>query len=560
MQSALTPPRHRLRTLLDAGAGAEALALIQRFDPAADDPELALMRADALMFAGRAAEAAAAYRPLTEARPGEYGPWWGLGCAHLALNAHGAAIPAFRRAAAIRPDLPAPRFNLATSLMMVGRMEEGTPILLDIARREPSLRRAALKELAVMLPGHPGSTTADVRAAREAWITGEREALRAAAVPPPRPAPPEGRRLRVGYVSAFFGSANYMKPVWGLINAHDRARFEIHMISDGRPPSAESGYRDHDDDRVHEVRGVPNDRLAGHLRRLGLDVLVDLNSYSLPARLPFFTLRPAPVQVAWFNSYAPGGVAEIGHLVGDGAVIRDGEEGDYGERLHRLPGTYLAFDVTYAVPAVAPPPVLRHGYLTFGSFCSLYKLTDTTLSTWAAILRAAPTARLRLRNGALGEVSNRDDLTGRMAALGVDPARVTLEGPADHHAFLSDYAEVDVALDAVPYNGGTTTTEALWQGVPVLATDGDRWAARTSASLLSAAGLGDWVLPDAGALVARAVFLANDAAAAGALLAPLRAGLRDALRRSPACDSAGLCRAMEELYVGLVREAASGAN
>ncbi len=152
-----------------------------------------------------------------------------------------------------------------------------------------------------------------------------------------------------------------------------------------------------------------------------------------------------------------------------------------------------------------------------------------------------------LRNQLLNEPSNRLALMARFARHGIRPDRLLLSGGAEHFDFLRGYDEMDIALDTFPYNGGTTTTEALWQGVPVLTFNGDRWASRTSRSLLLAAGMDEWVMPDVAGYVRRATELALDPATP-ARLAALRAGLRDRLRASAACDTAGLCRAMEAFY------------
>src|SRR5208282_4333114 len=144
---------------------------------------------------------------------------------------------------------------------------------------------------------------------------------------------------------------------------------------------------------------------------------------------------------------------------------------------------------------------------------------------------------------ALDQVSNRANLLARFADLNIPADRLSLLGRADHLSFLRTYDQIDVALDAFPYNGGTTTVEALWQGVPVLTMDGDRWAARTSRSILTAAGLADWVAADLPSFIAKAAKLAN------AELAPMRAAQRARIAASPACDVASLCRELEELYV-----------
>ncbi len=258
--------------------------------------------------------------------------------------------------------------------------------------------------------------------------------------------------------------------------------------------------------------------------------------------------RPAPHIVGWFNMFATTGLGAVDWLVGDARVIRDDEVPFYTERIHRVPGTYLAFEVLYDVPDVAPPPCTADGAgITFGCLGSHYKLTDQVLAAWARILLGAPDTSLFLKNAALDDESVRHDLMERFRSVGIAAARVTLQGRSPHFGFLDAYRHVDIALDTFPYNGGTTTTEAVWQGVPVLSFDGDRWASRTSKSLLLAAGLRDWVLPDVAACVDRAITLATDPATP-AMLAVLRRDMRARLRESAACDAAGLCAAMEDFY------------
>jgi predicted O-linked N-acetylglucosamine transferase (SPINDLY family) len=162
-------------------------------------------------------------------------------------------------------------------------------------------------------------------------------------------------------------------------------------------------------------------------------------------------------------------------------------------------------------------------------------------------LSQALRTRLLIKNGALGDDSNRAALRARLAAWGIAEDRVLFEGPAEHFDFLAAYARVDIALDTFPYNGGTTTMEALWQGVPVLAFNGDRWVSRTSYSLLRAAGFSKWCVADRDAYVAEAVRLASSPATP-AELASLRSTMRRHLASSPVCDSVTLCRSLERFY------------
>jgi protein O-GlcNAc transferase len=263
--------------------------------------------------------------------------------------------------------------------------------------------------------------------------------------------------------------------------------------------------------------------------------------------LPVFIRRPAPLIVGWFNMYATTGMTCFDYLIGDTHVLRPGEEVFYTERLVRIAGSYLTFEVSYAVPDVAPPPCLRNGYVTFGSLASLYKITPEVAAAWASILQACPESRLVLKNSALGSCSNRLFVQRLFAGLGITAERMELEGPAEHHEFLRKYDQIDLALDTFPYNGGTTTTEAIWQGVPVLTFSGDRWAARTSASLLRNCHLSSFVAGNLQEYIERAIEWGRRPDSP-ARLAELRATMRDRLLASPVCDTLTFARNMEAEY------------
>jgi protein O-GlcNAc transferase len=538
----------RTTALLASGASSEALELLGA--ARASFPEhagIAGRYSDALHLAGRLDEAVHAYQVALRLDATSTQSWYGLGCVHLARREYGAAAQALKRAVGRQPDAGLPNHSLAEALYQLGHVDAAIDHFRRAARAGiPRLAEVARSNIACIIPGSSAADNAAVLRARQDWATLEAEKI-PSSVRRRDVRPAKGRKLRIGYLSAFFGERNWMKPVWALINCHDRARFEVHMFSDGGNPSADSGYRDHPDDNIHVICGLANELVARTIGDAGIDVLVDLNGYSFQSRLPLLMRRPAPVIVGWFNMFATTGIAAVDWLVGDSAVIPPGEEPYYVERIYRLPNTYLAFEVLYPVPEVAPPPSLTHGAITFGCLGSQYKLTDAVLGAWARILKGAPAAGLFIKNRALEDTSTRADLLDRLARLGVDAARVTLEGHAEHFDFLRAYDRIDVALDTFPYNGGTTTTEALWQGVPVLAFNGDRWAARTSRSLLLAAGLQDWVLPDEEGYVQHATALAADPTTP-ARLATLRRELRDRLRAAPACDSVGMCRAMEAFY------------
>ena len=499
---------------------------------------------DALRLAGQMDQAAAAYAAALAQDAMGFEAWFGMAQAQMARGAHAVARDALVQAIGLRPQAEEARALLAEALFHLGEADAASAAYQRvIARGAPALRDAALASLAVMIPGSPAASHELVRAVRAAWIGRVGGAIQ----PLPRRAAPSGRKVRVGYLSGFFGEHNWMKAAYGVINRHDRDRFEVYLIADGAEPSDAAGYVAQAGDRVLQARGMANGALARAVAQAELDVLVDLNGYALPGRLGVFPYRPARLQLAWLNVSGTSGVPGIDAVVGDACLVRAEEEPHYSERVLRVPGSSLAFQVSHAAPDVAPLPWGANGGPTLGCLGSGYKLTPQTIEAWAAILRAVPAARLVVGNAAMDEEGNRAELLRRLEGRGVAAERVTLSGRAEHIDFLRGYGAIDIALDTMPTSGTVTTMEALWQGVPVLAVAGDRWVGRTSASLLQAAGLPDWVAADAAGFVAKAVALLGDPATPGRLTA-LRAGMRQRLMASGACDSAGLCRALEAIY------------
>jgi protein O-GlcNAc transferase len=466
--------------------------------------------------------------------------WYASGCAWLAHDIYPEALACFKAAAALAPENGNAHHNAGTAAFNLGLIDEAiVDFRRSLALRDSFLPRTAI---ATLIPGSPAADHAAVLAARRDWF----ETHLPPAPPVPHRGASSGARLRIGYLSSFFHSHNWMKPVWGLINDHDRQVVEIHLFSDCAAAMC-AGYLTNERDTFHDISTLSNRDAAARIEQAGIDILVDLNGFSRVDRLAVVAQRPAPIQVAWFNMYATSGMTCFDYLIGDDQVVEPTEAPFYTERVIRVPGSYLTFRVTYSVPDVADPPVLSGGTFTFGCLASQYKMTPPVIEAWAQILTRAPRATLLLKNAALAHDENREHLSQRFQQCGVTADRVMFEGPAEHHDFLGAYSRIDVALDTFPYNGGTTTSEALWQGVPVLTFHGDRWASRTSASILVAAGLETLVARDVDDYVERGVRLATDPDTPQHLAAQRRE-MRARLLASRLCDTAGFARAMEEIY------------
>jgi predicted O-linked N-acetylglucosamine transferase (SPINDLY family) len=488
---------------------------------------------------GRSLESVVPFRRAIELRPGDAQLRFDAASAFEAIREFADAAECYRAGLAIDGARPEMKHNLGRALFELGRADEA----LDLFREAAQGLRAALPRamIAVMIPGAAKATNQEILEARRAFAENDLPPLR------PRPARSTANRLRIGYVSSFFHRRNWMKPVWPLIARHDRSRFAVHIFSDAPEAAMPEGYRADSRDRRHDISNLSNGQAARLIEAEGIDLLIDLNGYSKLQRLPLFTLRPAPVTAGWFNMFATTGMSCFDCLIGDDQVIPPEEEEFYCEKILRVPGSYLTFDVVYPVPDVVDPPCLSTGVVTFGCLAPLYKIAPQAITAWSRILRAAPQSSLALRGSALQSEGARRYLLEAFGQCGVSPERIRLYGPAPHFQFLETYNEIDIALDTFPYNGGTTTTEAIWQGVPVVTFYGDRWVSRTSASILRAGNLGRFVNRDLDGYVAQAIELANSRETA-AMLRELRWNMRAQLRSSPVCDTEQFAKNMEAIY------------
>lgn len=538
--------------LLAAGQGTEAVPLLsQALVRFGTNAKVHALLGDAYQSRGALAEAIPAYQRAVELDRALLAAWWGLGCAQAAQGDSAAAAESFERAVEIAPEFGIAHHNQGKALFEFGRIDAA----LEAFRRAAALLQpndAPLGMIATIIPGSPAADDAAVHEARQAWSAGWPTRSHAPLSPPHAGSAGRGvgnRRLRLGYLSSFFQHPNWMKPVWGLINHHDREQFEIHLFSDVPETHVQAGYLRHPNDRFHDISALDNMGAARRIADAQIDLLVDLNSYTKWSRLPLFALRPASIQVIWFGIYAPSGLDCFDYLIVDPVALPPNSAGEafIGERIVRVSSSYLSFEVQYPVPDVVEAPCVARGSMTFGCLAPQYKLTPQMIETWSRTLRACPGSRLVLRNVALGSRSNRTALLNAFARWQIGPERLELHGPAEHFAFLATYDSIDLTLDTFPYNGGTTTMESLWQGVPVLTFAGERWISRISASLLHYAGLDQYVAPDLEGHIAQAIELAHDPATPDRL-SQLRRGMRDRLCHAPVCNMEAFARQMEQEY------------
>lgn len=354
------------------------------------------------------------------------------------------------------------------------------------------------------------------------------------------------RRLRVGYVSKDFYAHSVSYFLEPILAHHDRSSVLVVCYSTLLQPDAVTERFQTLADAWRDVSLMSLDDLERTVLDDEIDVLVDLSGHTAGNRLPLFARKPAPVQVTYLGHPGTTGLTTIDYRIGDEITDPPGmTESHYSEQLWRLPGCFLTYKPRDGAPAVGPVPSLHKNFVTFGSFNNAMKITYSVIDAWAKILQAVPGSTMILKSHAFGTAPGKARVLDRFAHWGVGAERLRLmewlPAGTDH---LSIYGEVDIALDPFPYNGTTTTCEALWMGVPVVTLSGERHSCRVGASLLTCLGLTDLICNSVDDYVARATELAADTVRLNAL----RTSLRDRMVSSALLDHVGFTRNLEAAY------------
>ena len=420
--------------------------------------------------------------------------------------------------------------NLANATACVGEQDEAVRIARQALAHDPGalLPRRALCNT---LPYRDGTTGTELLAAmRDCSAT-----LARVPQPPFTNTPDPDRTLTVGLLSGTLRS----HPVGWLtvagFEALDPNRFSLICLTQNTAPDDPIARRYHAAARAWiEVDCLSDTALTALAREKGIDILIDLGGYGDAARMPACANRLAPVQIKWVGMQAHStGLAEMDWFLTDRWETPDGFERFYSEKLLRLPDGYVCYSPPAHAPDVVPLPALANGFITFGCYNNLAKITPKVIETWATILGQVPRSRLILKTHQLSDTPTANGFRTRFAAHGITPDRIELRGSSGHRAFMGQYGDIDMVLDPFPYSGGLTTCEALWMGVPTITLPGEIFASRHSASHMSNAGLGDWLTGSVEEYIEMAISRAADTAS----LASLRAGLRVRVRQSPLCDA-----------------------
>jgi predicted O-linked N-acetylglucosamine transferase (SPINDLY family) len=496
----------------------------------------------ALLNLGRAGEALLSFRQAVDLQPDFADAHNNLGLALAASGQPDEALACYQRAVQITPHHVGALTNLGNARKDQGFVSEAIACYRQALAAQPE-NAAVHSNLLLALHYQVGADPLEMLAEARRYAQRHAAPWAGALKPPPLP-PRQGRRLRIGYVSADFREhpvAYFLEPI--LAN-HDHQRYEVFCYADVARPDARTqrfqGYAD----QWRSLLGLSDEQAAERIRKDGIDVLVDLNGHTGGNRLLVFARKPAPIQVSYLGYLGTTGLSAMDYYLTDAHADPPGlAEAYYQEQLVRLPECGFCYLPGDAPEVRAELPARQLGRVTFASLNTVAKLTEEVLALWARILAAVTGSRLLLRSGASRQAEER--IRATLTGHGVAPDRLVLIGPMPSRMdYLKLYQSVDLCLDPFPYNGVTTTCDALRMGVPVLTWAGRMNVSRQGVRFLRNVGLDELIAETPERYVRLATELADDL---DRLAAP-RAALRERMRRSPLTDAPQFTRHLEGAY------------
>lgn len=506
----------------------------------------------ALMDQGEREDAAAIFHRLLELTPHEPAIHTQLAMLCQLQGKLSEALEWFQKALDMNTNSAETYNNLGSISQNLGRLDDTAAYLHKALEIVPDYAGAS-SNLLVALQYREGITPAELVVAHAEYERRHAQAMRSEWQPLEFDRNPE-RPLTLGFISPNFAQHPVGHFVIGAIENFDKQQFRTVCYSDRIGGDAWT-KRFRDASSVWRESVLLSDaELAAQIRADRVDILFELAGHTARNRLLVCARRPAPVQITWADYVGTTGLATIDYLMADHYEVPPGADVFYCERVIRMPNGYVCFDPPPYAPPVGPLPASKQGFVTFSSFNYRPKITLQTIAVWAKILQRVPNSRLVLKNRGMDDAAVAGPIQSEFLRRGVQPERIQCRGWSAHAELLAEYQRVDIGLDPYPYNGGLTTCEALWMGVPVITCPGETFASRHSLSHLSNVGLTETITPNLDEYVEVAVALASDLPR----LAAIRSGLRERVAASPLCDAKrfahDLMHVLREIWRGRCQE------
>jgi protein O-GlcNAc transferase len=450
------------------------------------------------------------------------------------------AVASSEKALALRPDFASAHAGLAAALTFSGQLSSGIAAYRKAVELDPQ-DGWTHSNLLFLLGFHAGESAQSILDEARSWA--KRHATPFCRhIKPHLNTPDADRKLRVGYVSSNFNDHCQSLFTLPLFRHHDRSQFALYAFASAlKADDVTRELRTHFDS-WSDISGLDAEAAAALIRAQGIDLLVDLTMHMSVSQLPIFACRPAPVQIAWLAYPGTTGLPAMDYRVTDRHLDpKELPPEPYSEASLVLPDTFWCYDPRAKEPAVSELPARSNGYITFGCLNSFWKLNEASLRLWARVLERVLNSRMLLL---APEGGAQERVRATFKAAGIAPERIDFVSRKPRAEYLKLYHRIDVCLDALPYNGHTTSLDAFWMGVPVLTLVGDTVVGRAGVCQALNLELPELVTQTPEEFVAAAARLTADLDA----LSGLRAGLRQKMERSPLMDAPRFARNLEAKY------------
>jgi protein O-GlcNAc transferase len=504
--------------------------------------------AEAYCYLGKAQNALGAYSAAIDSykkalkiNPDFFEAYYHLGTCLIEINNFDQAIACFKSALLVRPNDPDAIADLSLSKFAIGDLteaEQGFRTALKLGSRPCARIHSNLLLCINYMPEYsPGHLSNEHREYGHVFNVRSPQPARFTNSPDPQ------RKIRVGYVSADFCDHAVSRFILPLLRWHDKDQYGNFCYSNGARSDAMTTRLKSLSDNWRDIHNLSDEQATAMIKEDGIDILVDLSGHTGKNRLPLFAKKTAPVQASYLGYPNTTGLAAMDYYIADALVDPAGQELFYTENLFRLDKCFCCYEPNQDGPPVNGLPAKENGHITFGSLHTLSRLNNEVIDLWCNVLNAIPDSRLFIaRNTLIGSAAER--LLMRFEKKGIAGERIDMRCKPPKEGYLAWFHKIDVALDTLPWSGHTTACEALWMGVPVVTLCGDRHAGRMVASILTNAGMEDWVTHSREEYCDRAQKAAGDIE----VLSALRSGLRSRMLRSDVCNGKDFVPGLESAY------------
>lgn len=499
----------------------------------------------ALKKLGQFEEAAKSCRRAIELNPEFAEAYNNLGIALKEMAQSDAALASYCRAAELKPDLAEVYNNMGIALHDSGQIEAAVANYQRALEIKPDFVEAYsnLLYLHAFTRDIPAESERDFAAGWEKIALAENERIAAHRRSFDYPSR-AGRKLRIGIVSAEIGQhavAEFLEPI---LEHLDRNRFQIMLFPTVARLELRAMRLKDRADGFKSLTGIPDDKAAELIRDESIDILIDTTAHMRNCRLGIFAHRAAPVQCHYIGYHGTTGLTEMDWFIADEVLLPAFCDTHFREAIWRLPRLWIAYQGDTSLPESRWVPGLD-GTVWLGSFNNLTKVREETLALWARVLQAIPESKLLLKDRQTVDPAIRERIIKELAGHGINAERIEFAGRVpDWRSHMALYDRLDIALDTIPLNSGTTAFDALWMGVPLVALEGDWMGARMTNAILKALGKPQWVARNEDEYVAKVVALAHDVEKRK----QLRITQRALMAASPLCDAKGMTAALEEAF------------